>query len=103
MTDRPVHPNQRLSQGRGRRDEDLRRQLLHLLGQYDPDTLPPHPGPPRLLSLAAVGDLLGVSRQRVWVLAQREGVRGMVAANGGKKLRGKRRRFEPEGKSSENK
>lgn len=92
-----VHPNQRLSLGRGQRDEELRRRLQALLAEYDPDTLPPNPGPPRPMSLAAIADLLGISRQRVSVLAKREGVQAMVMEGGRKKLRGKRRCFEPEG------
>ena len=96
---RPIHPNQRLSPGRGQRDQELRRRLRRLLEQYDPATLPPNPGPPRPLSLAAIADRLNISRQRVSVLARREGVRGISeekGEDGRRKLRGKRRRFEPE-------
>ena len=99
MTNQPIHPNQRLSAGRGQRDPELRRRLLLFLRQHDPDTLPPNPGPPRPLSLAAIADELGISRQRVSVLARREGVRGMTAASaddGRRKLRGRRRYFEKE-------
>jgi hypothetical protein len=59
---RPVHPNQRLSHGRGRKNIARREEVGRLLGEVDEQT-------GRLLTLAKIGEMVGLSRERVRQLA----------------------------------
>lgn len=81
-----VHPNQRLSLGRSRKNVARRLEVRKLLLERGKDGKP--------LSFAAIGDRLGIGRERVRQLAQEEvGVRGRTR---GGRLRGKRRFFKKE-------
>jgi hypothetical protein len=99
---RPIHPNERLGLGYGRRNEQRREQVRELLEDYVDDAT----GQP--FSFAAIADHLGLSRERVRQLALEVcGLRGMVRRLGkpGEKatawLRGGRRKFVKEGSQSQ--
>jgi hypothetical protein len=86
---RQVHPNQRLSAGRGHLNQSRRERVRELVQEW----VDKKSGLP--LSFAAIADELGISRERVRQLAWEEaGVRGRVKRRGEVKLRGQRRFFE---------
>ena len=89
---RPVHPNECLGLGRGRRNEQRRDQIRELLEDYVDDAT----GQP--FSFAAIADHLGLSRERVRQLALEVcGLKGRNKIKGVLKLRGVRRKFVKEG------
>jgi len=113
----PQHPNLHLGQGRSRRNEQRRRQLLELLawrgavaGEGDEGCIDDPNAATVPLSFAEIAEALGISRERVRVLAKREGVVGRVKArekdDAGKtrtvrKLRGQRRWFKKDDQAAD--